>query len=126
MVSKWIEFIRSRAAETNKTYGCTLSDPETPRLYKAKYGNRKALSQSAERVGMGMEDIDAKEKPKPKSMKRLVYRAPQVHQMVVSRPSAGGSSAGGGVSQNVMVRTVKRPKGSKEQQAVDKLYGLDF
>ena len=75
-VSRWIEFIKQRAKEQGKTYGCMLSDPETSKAYKKKYLDANEKKNIAnERVNMGMEDIDAKNvSPKRKRVPRLVYK----------------------------------------------------
>lgn len=63
--NRWTNFVREWADKHSISYGCALSKPEMREAYKAKYGNRKRLTQTKEKELMGQEDKDAPEKPKP-------------------------------------------------------------
>lgn len=70
--NRWTNFVREWADKHSISYGCALSKPEMREAYKAKYGNRKRLTQTKEKELMGQEDKDAPEKPKPPKKKRGV------------------------------------------------------
>ena len=61
-MSRWIEFIRQRAKDDKTTYGCALSDPQTAKDYRRKYGNSKKLPKYQEQFNMGMEDVNVLKK----------------------------------------------------------------
>ena len=64
-MSRWIEWIRSFALKTNKSYGCALSDPECSASYRRKFGVAKKVPQRVEKERMGAEDRDAPPPPPP-------------------------------------------------------------
>jgi len=57
--NRWTNFVREWAVKNGLSYGCALSDPAMRDEYKAKYGNRKRLTQTKEKEMMGQEDKDA-------------------------------------------------------------------
>ena len=63
--NRWTDFVKKWASDNDTTYGCALSKPECSQAYRAKYGNRKKLSQKKERELMGAEDKDAPAPPEP-------------------------------------------------------------
>lgn len=54
--NRWTNWVKEFASKNNLSYGCALSTPECKEEYRAKYGNRKKLSQKKEKEMMGMED----------------------------------------------------------------------
>ena len=63
--NRWTDFVKKWASDNDTSYGCALSKPECSQAYRAKYGNRKKLSQKKERELMGAEDKDAPAPPEP-------------------------------------------------------------
>ena len=57
--NRWTNWVKEFASKNNLSYGCALSTPECKEQYRAKYGNRKKLTQKKEREMMGAEDKDA-------------------------------------------------------------------
>jgi len=70
MPNRWTEWVKKWATDHDTTYGCALSQPDCKNEYRAKYGNRKKLSQKQEKEMMGMEDFDAPAKKKAKKVKK--------------------------------------------------------
>jgi hypothetical protein len=57
--NRWTNWVKEFASKNNLSYGCALSTPECKEQYRAKYGNRKKLSQKQEKEMMMGEDKDA-------------------------------------------------------------------
>ena len=70
--NRWVDFIRKWAKDNDTSYSCALSNPKCKDAYRAKYGIRKAVPARTERERMGLEDVDAKPKPKKMSFRDKV------------------------------------------------------
>jgi len=73
MPNRWVDHVKSFAAQNNLSYACALSTPDCKETYRAKYGVTKKLTKKQNIEKMGAEDKDApniqliiKEKRKPK------------------------------------------------------------
>jgi hypothetical protein len=82
MPNRWVDHVKSFAAQNNLSYACALSTPDCKDSYRAKYGVTKKLTKKQNIEKMGAEDKDApniqlviKEKKKPKrGPKELVIK----------------------------------------------------
>jgi len=79
MPNRWVDHVKSFAAQNNLSYGCALSTPACKETYRAKYGVTKKLTKKQNIQKMGAEDFDApnikmvvKEKKKRKPTPELV------------------------------------------------------
>jgi hypothetical protein len=68
MPNAWVEHTRAFAKKNGISYGCAISDPKNKESYhKQKSRNSKQTrTPKQETTGMGAEDINVAEKPKPK------------------------------------------------------------
>jgi len=71
MANAWVEHVRKFASKNGISYGCAVSDPECKASYhKQKARNaKKTRTPAQETEGMGGEDVNVAEKPKPKPKK---------------------------------------------------------
>jgi hypothetical protein len=69
MANAWVEHVRKFASKNGISYGCAVSDPECKASYhKQKARNaKKTRTPAQETEGMGAEDVNVAEKPKPKA-----------------------------------------------------------
>ena len=59
MPNRWVDHVKSFAAQNNLSYACALSTPECKDSYRAKYGVSKKLTKKQNIEKMGAEDKDA-------------------------------------------------------------------
>ena len=71
MPNQWVTHVKNWASKNDMSYGCAISQPECKAsYYKQKERNaKKTRTPEQEMEGMGAEDVNVAEKPKPKAKK---------------------------------------------------------